>query len=305
MTLVTAVCAVCGGGTVDPVYPGTIALADQRDPAVHFSSSRRVAGYLPIVRCARCGLLMTSPRDDEATLGRIYSELTDRSGGQEDEAGRRNRADELALVERYVRPPGRLLDVGCGAGLFVCAAQRAGWEATGVDASAWAVAGGLERCPGVRIRAGLLSEVDFPAGSFEVVTLWNVLEHLPRPAETLDRIRSWLARDGWLFLSLPNADSRIARLMGKHWVLLLREHLWYFSPATIAALLSRSGFVLANVRPKLVSRSLANIMGRLAQYPGAARTVAGRLSASGVLRRLTVRLPIGEMYVVARRASAR
>ena len=304
MTLVTAVCAVCGEGAVDPVYPGTIALADRRDPAVYFSSSRRVAGYLPIVRCARCGLLMTSPRDDDVTLGRIYSELTDRSGEQEDEAGRRNRADELALVKRYALPPGRLLDVGCGAGLFVCAAQKAGWEATGVDASARAVTDGLERCPGVRLRVGLLPEVDFPAGSFQVVTLWNVLEHLPRPAETLDRIRSWLARDGWLFLSLPNADSRIARLMGKRWVLLLREHLWYFSPTTMATLLSRNGFILADARPKLVSVSVAHIVSRLAQSPGSSGKAAGRLSGIGALRRLTVRFPVGEMYVVARRAPA-
>jgi len=305
VSLVTAVCAVCGGGTVNPVYPGTIPPAEPSDPAVYFSSSRRVAGYLPIVRCARCGLMMTSPRDDDATLGRIYSELTDRAGEQEDEARSRNLADELALVESYRRPPGKLLDVGCGTGLFVCAAQKAGWEATGVDASAGAVASGGQRCPGARFRAGLLPDVDFPAGSFDVVTLWNVLEHVPGPVETLERIRSWLALDGWLFLSLPNADSRIARLMGKRWVLLLREHLWYFSPATIAALLSRSGFVLATVRPKLVSLSLGDIVGRLAQYPGAAGTAAARLSRVGVLRRLTVRLPIGEMYVVARRASAR
>lgn len=304
MTLVTAVCAVCGGGTVEPIYPGTIPLAEPRDPAVYFSSSRRVAGYLPIVRCARCGLMMTSPRDDDVTLGRIYSELTDRSCEQEDEARSRNLADELALVGSYRRLPGSLLDVGCGTGLFVCAAQQAGWAATGVDASAWAVASGGRRCPRARFRAGLLPEIDFPAGSFDVVTLWNVLEHVPRPVETIERIRSWLALDGWLFLSLPNADSRIARLMGKRWGLLLREHLWYFSPATIAALLSRSGFVLASVRPKRVSLSLASIVGRLAQYSGAAGMAAGRLSASGVLRRLTVRLPIGEMYVVARRASA-
>lgn len=305
MTLVTAVCAVCGGETVDPIYPGTIAPAEPRDPAAYFSSSRRVAGYLSIVRCARCGLMMTSPRDDDVTLDRIYSELIDRSGEQEDEARSRNLADELALVGSYRRLPGNLLDVGCGTGLFVCAAQKGGWEATGVDASAWAVARGGQRCPQARFRTGLLPEIDFPVGSFDVITLWNVLEHVPRPVETLERIRSWLALDGWLFLSLPNADSHIARLMGKRWGLLLREHLWYFSPATIAALLSRSGFVLANVRPKLVSLSLARILGRLAQHPGAAGPAAGCLSASGVLRRLTVRLPIGEMYVVARRSSAR
>jgi hypothetical protein len=109
-----------------------------------------------------------------------------------------------------------------------------------------------------------------------------------------------ICADGWLFLSLPNADSRIARLMGKRWVLLLREHLWYFAPATITALLSRTGFTLTDVRPKLVPFSLGNIMDRLAQYPGPAGTLTGRLSAVEVLRRLTGRVPIGEMYVVAR-----
>lgn len=305
MTLVAAVCVVCGRDTVDPVYPGTIPSAEPRDPAVYFSSSRRVAGYLPIVRCARCGLMMTSPRDDDATLGRIYADLAARSLEPEDEARSRSVADRLALVRRCRPPPGRLLDLGCGTGLFVCAAQNAGWEAAGVDASAWAMESGRQRCPRARFRAGLLPEIDFPAGSFDVVTLWDVLEHVPGPVEVLEKIWSWLARDGWLLLSLPNADSRIARVMGRRWVLLLREHLWYFSPATIAALLSRTGFVLTDVRPKLVPFSLASIMDRLAQHPGAAGTLAGRLSAVGLLRRLAVRLPIGEMYVVAQRAPDR
>ncbi len=138
-----------------------------------------------------------------------------------------------------------------------------------------------------------------------MVTLSDVLEHVPRPVEILQKIRSWLAVDGWLFLSLPNADSRMARLMGKRWVLLLREHLWYFSPVTITALLSRTGFTLADVRPKLDRFSVANIMDRLGQYPGAAGMLAGRLSGVGVLRRLIVRFPIGEMYVVARAPESR
>jgi 2-polyprenyl-3-methyl-5-hydroxy-6-metoxy-1,4-benzoquinol methylase len=248
--------------------------------------------------------MMTSPRDDDATLGRIYADLAQPSFEQEDAPRRRSVADRLALLESCRRQPGNLLDVGCGTGLFVCATQNAGWAATGVDASAWAVANGRQRCPGARFRVGLLPDIDFSPGSFDVVTLWDVLEHVPRPVELLERIRSWLALDGWLLLSLPNAGSRIARVMGKHWVLLLREHLWYFSPATIATLLSRAGFVVTDVRPKLVSFSLWNIMQRLAQYPGAAGRLAGRLAGVEVLRRLTGRLPIGEMYVVARRTSA-
>lgn len=276
MTLVPAVCVVCGGSGVDPVYPGTIPPEDPRDPAVYFSSSRRVAGYLPIVRCAGCGLMMTSPRDDDATLERIYAELAERSVEVEEEARSRSVAERLALVGARRRPPGRLLDVGCGAGLFVCAAQHHGWEATGVDASARAMASAGQRCPRACFRASLLPEIDFPAASFDVVTLWDVLEHVTRPVEVLEKIR-----------------------------LLLREHLWYFSPATIAALLSRTDFTLTDVRAKLVPFSLASIVDRLAQYPGAARSLAARLSAVERFRRLTVRLPIDEMYVIARRADAR
>jgi SAM-dependent methyltransferase len=302
VTLVAATCVVCGGETLAPVYAGTISGGESDDPAVYFSASRRVAGHLPIARCAGCGLMMTSPRDDDATLGRIYAELADRRGDREDAAQSRSAADRLALVRRYRETPGSLLDVGCGAGLFVCAARREGWRATGLDASEQTVAGAGQRCPRARFRTGPVAEIDFPAESFDVVTLWDVLEHVPRPVETLERIRSWLVGDGWLFLSLPNADSRVARLMGKRWVLLLREHLWYFSPSTIAAVLARSGFALADVRPRRVPLTLAAVMDRLAQYPGGPGTLAGRLSEVAVLRRLTVRLPIGDMYVVARRA---
>ncbi len=152
---------------------------------------------------------------------------------------------------------------------------------------------------------GLLPQVDVPAASVDVVTLWNVLEHLPQPLETLARIRTWLRPDGWLFLSMPDAESRIARLAGRRWVLLLREHLWYFSRATIARLLAGAGFTLAAVHPRRVSTSLAGIAARLAQSPGSARPIAGHLARLEILRGLIVRVPLGEMYVVARRAPGR
>jgi 2-polyprenyl-3-methyl-5-hydroxy-6-metoxy-1,4-benzoquinol methylase len=249
--------------------------------------------------------MMTSPRDDDATLARVYAELADRAGEWEDAASIRSVADRLALVRRYRPRPGRLLDVGCGAGLFVGAAHRAGWEATGIDASARAVARAEGRCPHAGFRAGLVTEIDFPGGSFDVITLWDVLEHVAGPVEALERIRGWLAPDGWLFLSMPNVDSRIARLMGRHWVLLLREHLWYFSPATIAAVLSRGGFVRAHVRSKLVPFTVAGLLGRLAQYPGGAGRVAARLAGVEAFRHLVLRVPIGEMYVVARPSAGR
>jgi len=305
VTLVRSTCPVCTGGTVAPVYPATIAADETCDAADYFSSLRRVAGHLPIGRCTGCGLMMSSVRDDDATPGRIYAEWTEREGQPEDEARRRNVTGALRLLGRYQSPPGRLLDAGCGTGLFVCAARRAGWEAAGLDASSWAVCTARRRCPDARFEVGLLPQVDVSAGSVDVVTPWNVLEHLPQPLETLARIRTWLGPDEWLFLSMPDAESRIARLAGRRWALLLREHLWYFSRVTIARLLARAGFTLAAVHPRRVSASLAGIATRLAQSPGSARPMAGRLARIQILGRLIVRVPLGEMYVVARRAPGR
>jgi hypothetical protein len=134
-----------------------------------------------------------------------------------------------------------------------------------------------------------------------VATLWDVLEHVRSPRETLERVREWLTPDGWLFFNLPDADSRMARWMGKRWVLLLREHLWYFSPTTFARLLQSCGLDLIQVRSNYVHFSLANILGRMAQYPGLAGNVARRLYRWRILRSLNVRFPMGEMNVAVRR----
>jgi 2-polyprenyl-3-methyl-5-hydroxy-6-metoxy-1,4-benzoquinol methylase len=304
MTLVVAPCAFCGSTAFDPVYPGTIPSDDDRDPSLYFSSSRTSAGYLPVVRCVTCRLVMTNPRDSDDTLARVYAALSDRLYEQEDVNRTRSAQRSLSLVAEFVRPPARLLDVGCATGIFVRVAHEAGWRTTGFDASAWAVMQARARCPSAEFHSGRLEELSFAKGGFDVITMWDVLEHVSAPLYTLLRVREWLTPEGWLFLSLPNADSLVARTMGRRWVLLLREHLWYFSPMTISGLLRRAGFEPVRTRPKFVSFSLANILSRLAQYPGRLGRTAAGIARAPTLARISLRFPMGEMHVVARRESS-
>ena len=299
MTLITVPCGVCGGAAFEPLYSGTIP-ADNSDPPDYFSSSRVKAGYLPVVCCVQCGLVMTNPRDDDATLKRVYAVLEDNVYAAEDDNRRRTAEEHLALVTKHQQRPARLLDVGCATGAFVSVAQVAGWQTTGLEASAWAVARARKRCPQASFTVGLLEEADFPAASFEVITLWDVLEHVRSPQETLQRVHGWLAPGGWLFLNLPNADSLVARLMGRHWVLLLREHLWYFSPTTIGLLLHQNGFELISTRPNFVRFSATNIFGRLGQYPGVVGRFGRHMMRWRELKNLSLKFPIGEMNVVAK-----
>jgi SAM-dependent methyltransferase len=300
MSLVAASCAVCGGTAFDPVFPSTIADPDA-DPAAYFSSSRRRAGHLDIVRCRACRLMLTSPRDDHATLARVYAELADVAYAQEEDNRRLTAEDHCDVVTATLPDRGRLLDVGCATGVFAGVACRRGWRVTGLDASTWATARARVQHPDATFVTGSVESAQFPSATFAAVTLWDVLEHVPSPLDTLRQLRHWLGPQGCVFLNLPNARSVVARFMGPHWILLLREHLWYFSPETVTRLLTIVGFDVIRIRSNRVRFSVANVLGRAAQYPHAFAGVAGRLSRNQWLRRRAVRFPIGEMTVVARR----
>lgn len=299
MSLIVAPCAVCGQTEFTLKYPRTIHDVND-EPTLYYSSSRVRAGYLDIVRCVRCGLLMTNPRDDDATIGRVYHGLCDVTYDEEDESRRRTARAFLDLVEAHHRLRGRLLDVGCATGRFVTVAQESGWIATGLEASHWAIERARQRCPKATFVEGLLECVELPPGSFDVVTMWDVLEHVRSPAETLARIRRWLAPGGRLLLNLPNAGSLTARTMGRRWVLLLREHLWYFDPPTVGRLLRQCGFELVTTRPNHVNFSMKNVLTRAGQYPGLTGRLARGLAGLPVMRHVHVRFRIGEMQVVAK-----
>ena len=299
MTLVTVPCAVCQGTTFESIYPSTI-FDVATDPSRFFGSSRRRAGHLEIVRCSACGLVLSNPQDDTATLASVYTALEDEAYEGEHDNRRRAARHYLELMRRYQPKPARLLDVGCATGVFVCAAREVGWDATGLDASSWMITRARSRCPAATFLIAGLGEARFATGAFDVITLWDVLEHAPAPRQALESLHRWLRPGGWLLLSVPNVASMTARLMGRHWVMLLREHLWYFSPAIMARLLSRTGFDPVRIRPEWRRFSLGSVVARLTQYPGIVGAASGGLSRLPLAGRLPLRLAIGEMDVVAR-----
>ncbi len=143
---------------------------------------------------------------------------------------------------------GVLLDVGCGTGRFLEKMGAYGWKAQGIDTSPTAIEKAKEK--GLDVTLGdLLESRRYDAASFDVITMWDVLEHLPSPLEALRRIHALLKSNGRLVVATPNIDSLPARILKENWFPLeIPRHLALYSPRTITSLLGKAGFVVDEIR---------------------------------------------------------
>jgi 2-polyprenyl-3-methyl-5-hydroxy-6-metoxy-1,4-benzoquinol methylase len=214
-------------------------------------------GYA-ILRCNGCSLAYLSPQPAERDQQELYGEtyFNSEDGTQRGYSSYLAQAANLRATFRERLPylvvsgPGnRLLDVGAAAGHFVKEAREAGWNAEGLEYSRWA-AEYANRELGVPVREGTLENAGFPAGAFDVVTMWEVIEHLADPRNALREIRRILTPDGMLHLSTPDAGSLVARMAGKRWLgwRKIPEHLFFFDFRSLERLLASEGFQVTSHR---------------------------------------------------------
>jgi SAM-dependent methyltransferase len=225
-----------------------------------------------VVRCPVCTLVYVSPRLSPNALQRLYDDSAyfedggvyggDGSGWNPAMLLQRAwTSGRLARIRRLRPPPGRLLEIGSGYGLFLAAARDAGYEVRGVELSRTGAAHAVERL-GLDVFCGQLADAPGgPEAPADVVCFWDTLEHVPDPVEFLRQVRSRLAPNGVFALSVPYISSVPARLLGRRWWTLKPEqHIWHFTPDTLRVVAARSGLVVTSViRSPL---SLANV-GRL------------------------------------------
>ncbi len=147
----------------------------------------------------------------------------------------------VSLLERYRQAPGELLDVGCGTGGLIRAAQKSGWHATGVDISEANCA--QARKYGLTADPVTIFQVSHQNGSLDVITANHVLEHVDQPVEFVRKAFQLLKNGGLLVIGVPNFGSFMSRIYRDRWVSLHPEdHIWQFSPRTLQFLLTQAGF---------------------------------------------------------------
>jgi SAM-dependent methyltransferase len=201
-----------------------------------------------VVRCEKCGHGSLLDLPDEGAVAGAYLDAADPATLREEEGQVATAARDVAAIDAAVAPrgPGRLVDVGCWTGSFVDAAARAGWKAEGIEPSAWAASRAHER--GLNVRQVSLGENDgLEAGAFRAVVACDVLEHLLDPADAVARIAALLEPGGVLFATVPDAGSRLARVMGSRWWSVLPMHVQYYTRSSLTRLLGEHGLKVRSI----------------------------------------------------------
>ena len=318
-------CDYCGGRDAEVLVTG-------RDRA------HGLPGEFNVVRCRECGLGRTNPRPTVACLAEAYPEAYPEHQADLGEARTPRGILRWALVNRLdyplgrrasrllrglLRPlttavlarrravgylpftgQGRLLDFGCGVGRYVARMAAAGWQAEGLDISPEAVR--LGRQAGLTLHRGTLPGHALGDESFDAVTMWQALEHVPSPKATLEAVARLLRPGGRLAVVCPRLDSLDAAWFGACWFALeLPRHLWHFTEATLRRHLEAAGFEVERVRsvrrPAILRRSFAQLADETGR--GLHRRLARSRLVTGAMSWLTFAARrTGQMMVVARRA---
>jgi ubiquinone/menaquinone biosynthesis C-methylase UbiE len=209
----------------------------------------------------------------------------------------------LKPMELFTGPAAgrRLLDVGAYTGVFVEIAMQHGWNAWGIEPSAWAVE--EARRNGLQMISGTLESAELADGSYAVVTMWDVIEHLTDPLGTLRAAWRALEPGGYLVVHTMDLDSLFAKVMGRRWPWFMEMHLYYFTRKTLQAMLEKAGFSVAWMGAQGRYLQAGYLSSRVtALSPRAGHYLEGVVGKLGLTNQ-PLRINLGDLFTVYARKS--
>lgn len=292
-------CDLCGGSSYVVIRepdPSSTATVDERLEAFRSSGEEPLVDQL--IQCTQCTLVFVWPRMESERISQAYSSAIDPVHANQDRW-------RVASFERQMRKVGvlpeslwnlptkpRLLDIGCAGGAFPCAANKLGFDVTGIEPASYLASAGRERYS-LDIRDGFFDPRDFAGERFQVVSLWDVLEHLDSPSAMLRNVHKVLEGDGLLILNLPMIDTLSARILGSRWPFYLNVHLYYFTLESISKMLESTGYVLETYASYQQSLSLDYVLYRASLV---------RRPSLPILHRISARYQLGQRTLLCRKA---
>jgi SAM-dependent methyltransferase len=289
-------CPICGDG-----QPDDLLVAPDR---FHLRKE-----MYRLVRCQSCsGVWQTSP-PPPAEMGRHYTEEYHQAIVTAGEGSAASRwKDQVRTISRY-KSGGALLDIGCSSGGFLSTMKAPAWYLYGIEMEE-STAERARTSTGAEVFVGDAVEAPFLPESFDVITCFDVLEHVYSPRQFLAKALEWLKPGGIFYAMMPNIDSWEARLFGTYWFgLELPRHLSHFSPHSLRYLMTKLGFEEVSVKTPPVSyveRSMRYIGSSIVEKLGGTPTAQARPKPRGLPSRairkglrMAVFLPVARLASLA------
>jgi SAM-dependent methyltransferase len=275
-------CAACGSAALEPHF----GVRGEMGEAGLIPTTKEFGTALgDIVRCSDCGHMQLDRFPSEEELAQEYARAASDDYVDEEPGQRESARRVLGRIERYVAP-GRLLDLGCWVGFLLSEAEARGWETTGIEPSTFASQYAREQL-GLDVRTDDLFTVELPEVHFDAVLMGDVLEHLTRAGEALDRAARLLKSDGVLVLLLPDAGSRVAQLLGPRWWSVIPTHIHYFTRDSAATMLARHGYRPLYVATDPKDFTISYYLNKGSGYlPGVSRALVRTAERLGVAERM-------------------
>jgi 2-polyprenyl-3-methyl-5-hydroxy-6-metoxy-1,4-benzoquinol methylase len=244
-------CPVCGQNDFEVLFESNMKPDDFNvlfDYSMEGHDSREgVEGYLVPgkewgrhVRCKNCNLIYMNPMEKVSKTNEYYSKAKNTHAPTIRECYLRTAKSQVRLIQKYAGGT-NLLDIGCAQGFFLFSASKAGYTTKGIEISQDAVAYAIKEF-GLDVEAKPFEELRFPENHFDVVTLWQVLEHVPYPLMMLKEVHRILKPGGLVVASTPNIGGIPAKILKKRWWDIKRLHLNQFTTETLANILQNAGF---------------------------------------------------------------
>ncbi len=208
-------------------------------------------GEFKVEECKHCGVIATHPQLSSKEIEKYYPEnYISYPSAIEDERSWFRRIDRKIGVEKRCKSvimqsgkkSGKILDIGCATGIFLNGMKQHGWDCYGVEPSDFASRYAMDRF-GLNVYNGYLNDGLFEDNFFDIITLWDVFEHLPEPIETIQTISKMLKPGGLLVITTPNANSWERKIFGRYWSGWdVPRHYHIFTPQTIQFIMNSQSF---------------------------------------------------------------
>lgn len=258
-----AKCNLCGSGNFRTVYKKKFR-EEKHAVESRYSASGGKIGMDNIVKCRECGLVYINPRFESKVILDAYYGSEDKRYASQDQGRIYTFKKGIKLIGNFSKK-GRILDVGCASGFFLKAAKDKGWDVYGVEPSKWFVDYAKEKYK-IDVTCGTIFDTKYEDNFFDVITIWDVLEHTDDPMAVLNECSRVLKKGGILLINYPDISSLPSLLFRDKWWFVLSSHLYYFAPGTIGKMLAKTG-----LKPKywgihLQYLNLAYVIGMFGLY---------------------------------------